>query len=140
MARMESENEDLRRKIGRVAAVIGDLRVIDEALVIDGVRCCLLGRTPGATKEENQKGYDGPEATSLEEVKRALDEANELFLERQDAYEEARDIAETEDGVKHRPENADHISAHELDGRAVETERGCSHDINGCRECDRPGL
>ncbi|KAF4868856.1 hypothetical protein CGCSCA1_v012009 [Colletotrichum siamense] len=137
MARMERENEDLRRKIGRVAAVIGDPRVIDEALVIDGVKCCLLGRAPGATKEENQKGYDGPKATSLEEVKRALDKANELFLERQDAYEKSRDSGEKEDEVTG---NADQISAHELDGRAVEAERECLHDIEGCLECDRPGL
>ncbi|KAI8313973.1 hypothetical protein K4K61_006311 [Colletotrichum sp. SAR11_59] len=137
MVRMERENEDLQRKIGRVAAVIGDPRVIDEALVIDGVKCCVLGRTPGATKEENQKGYDGPKATSLKEVKKALDEANELFLERQDSYEKSRDTGEKVDEVTG---TADQISAHELDGRAVEAERGCFHDTEGCRECDRPGL
>ncbi|KAJ0380922.1 hypothetical protein COL26b_000762 [Colletotrichum chrysophilum] len=137
MVRMERENEDLRRKISRVAAVIGDPRVIDEALVIDGVKCCLLGRAPGATKEENQKGYDGPKAMSLEEVKRALDEANGLFLERQDAYEKSRDSGEKEDEVTG---NAEQIPAHELDGRAVEAESACFHDIEGCRECDRPGL
>ncbi|KAI8257491.1 hypothetical protein K4K53_005735 [Colletotrichum sp. SAR 10_77] len=136
MVRMETENENLQRKISRVAAVIGDPCVIDEALVIDGVKCCLLGRAPGATKEENQKGYDGPKATSLEEVKRALDEANEQFLERQDAYEKSRDSGEKEDEVTG---NRDQIPTHELDGRAVETERKCLHDIEGCRECDRPG-
>ncbi|KAI8241042.1 hypothetical protein K4K55_012941 [Colletotrichum sp. SAR 10_96] len=125
MIRMEAENEDLQRKISRVAAVIGDPRVIDEALVIDGVRRCLLGRKPGATKE-NQKGYDGPKATSLEEVERALDEANEQFLERQDAYEKSRDSGEKEDEVTG---NRDQIPAHKLDGRAVEAERGCFHDI-----------
>ncbi|KAJ3951885.1 hypothetical protein N0V92_011700 [Colletotrichum tropicale] len=137
MVRMETEKEDLQRKISRVAAVIGDPRVIDEALVIDGVRCCLLGRKPGATKEENQKGYDGPKATSLEEVKRALNKANQLFLDRQDAYEKSRDSGEKEDEVTG---NRGQILAHELDGRAVETERKCLHDIEGCRECDRPGL
>ncbi|KAJ5005617.1 E3 SUMO-protein ligase nse2 [Colletotrichum sp. SAR 10_66] len=130
MARMERENEGFRRKIGRVAAVIGDPRVIDEALVIDGVKCCLLGRAPGATKEENQKGYDGPKATSLEEVKRALDKANEPFLERQEAYEKSRDSGEKEDEVTG---NRDQIPTHELDGRAVETERKCLHDIEGCQ-------
>ncbi|KAF4829722.1 hypothetical protein CGCTS75_v006554 [Colletotrichum tropicale] len=137
MARVERGNEDLRRKIGRVVAVIGDPRVIDEALVIDGVNCCLLGRAPGATKEENQKGYDGPQATSLEEVKRDLNKANELFLGRQDAYEKSRDSGEKENEVTG---NADQIPAYELDGRAVEAERECPHDIEGCRECDRPGI
>ncbi|KAF9876245.1 hypothetical protein CkaCkLH20_06188 [Colletotrichum karsti] len=79
IARYERESAELRRKISRVAAMVGEPRVLDEAIEIDGCKFTLFGRRRGACREENKRKfeYDGPVAGSVEEVKRGLVETAE---------------------------------------------------------------